>query len=320
MESLYTDEQRLFDADIAILKGFYKKISELKSTEQKLEVLTELYKFINEITPRYILNNYPISIHNDIKKWIYKCESLIPSEFIIESNPVYEYGSINVDSCFKDESEMTLDYIVQIVRDRLTINERKYNSEFKHLNEVSLTNKCEIASCYTSDLCREMFIRNEPIIIWPGFTRKPELYDGNGYHCINIVTLKGKRYIIDCTYRQFFTVVRNNLERIKVMGLSGCHAGIFMTRTKERLELANQILKYGWFEATPENIKNYFDGYAISYRNGHYYETTSDYSYTTPYLGTDYLKFMDPKVKDDQVKREGEEVLGFQRTLKPINK
>lgn len=309
-----------FNNDINVLKGFYKHIKEEKSIEQKLAILSNAYKFINEIMPRYIENNYPLAVYQELKKWIYNCEILIPNEFIILSAPVYEYNSFNVNSCFKNESEMTLDYIVQIVRDRLTINERKRNKDFKSLSEISLMDKCEKASCYTNDLCREMSIKNEPIIIWPGFTRMPELYDGNGYHCINIVHLNGKKYVIDCTYRQFFTLVRNDLERIKVMGLSGCHAGIFMTKTKERLELANQILKYGWFEATPKNLKNYFDGFALSYRNGLYYETTNDYSYTTPYTGADYLKFISNKNQDNQVIREGEEVLGFQRTFKLTNK
>lgn len=312
--------ENLITNDINVLKGFYQHINEVKSIEQKLEILSDVYKFVNEITPKYIVNNYPIDSYEGIKKWIHNCESLLPKKFIISSVPVCEFDRITSNFRYTGQNEFTLDSIVQIVRYRLAIYEGKINKEFKSLNDVSLMDRCEKSSCYINDICKEMSIKNEPIVIWPGFARVPKIYNGNGYHCINIITLGGKKYVIDCTYRQFFTLVCNDLERIKVMGLSGCPAGIFMTQTKERLELANQILKYGWFEATSENLKNYFDGFALSYRNGLYYETTNDYSYTTPYTSKEYLKFISHDNKDSQLKREGEEVLGFQKSFKPTTK
>ena len=60
-----------------------------------------------------------------------------------------------------------------------------------------------------------------------------------------------------------------------------------------------------------ENIKNYFDGFAISFRNGTFYDLTEDYSYTTNYSPYDYLRFINGY--DSQYHHEGEEVLGYQR-------
>ena len=39
-----------------------------------------------------------------------------------------------------------------------------------------------------------------------------------------------------------------------------------MLNDKKRKEVAEQILKFGWIEATPENIKAYMDGYTMAER------------------------------------------------------
>ena len=96
--------------------------------------------------------------------------------------------------------------------------------------------------------------------------------------------------------------------------MSGCLPGCFMTMTEDRLNVASTILKKGYMPLTEQNMKNYFDGFALSYRNGLYYEETSDFSFTTPYTGVDYLDFISGK--DSQIKHESREVLGFQE--KPL--
>ena len=60
---------------------------------------------------------------------------------------------------------------------------------------------------------------------------------------------------------------------------------------------------------TDENIKNYFDGFSLSFRNGTFYDLTEDYSYETPYSPNDYILFINGY--DSQYHHEGEEVLGL---------
>lgn len=41
---------------------------------------------------------------------------------------------------------------------------------------------------------------------------------------------------------------------------------MYMIADEERKKVAEQILKYGWIEATPENIKAYMDGFEMAKR------------------------------------------------------
>ena len=77
----------------------------------------------------------------------------------------------------------------------------------------------------------------------------------NNTHSFAIATIGEKRYIIDCTYRQFFQTADNN-EKEETLDLE-----TIMSCDEKRKKLAEQILKSGWIEATPENLKVYLDGF-----------------------------------------------------------
>jgi len=70
---------------------------------------------------------------------------------------------------------------------------------------------------------------------------------------------------------------------------------------ESRMETAQQLLKYGYMEMTPENVKNYFDGFFFAGRNGGYYaEQGKDFldssDYDVKYDYTDYLDAIDGKI------------------------
>ena len=77
----------------------------------------------------------------------------------------------------------------------------------------------------------------------------------NNTHSFAIATIGKKRYIIDCAYRQFFQIIDNN-ENEETLELE-----TIMSCDEKRKKLAEQILKSGWIEATPENLKAYLDGF-----------------------------------------------------------
>lgn len=144
----------------------------------------------------------------------------------------------------------------------------------------------------------------------PGFEDTARLYRGANFHDICIINLEGNYYLVDCTYRQFFMLKGNSLDRIGIPFLANTKPGIFMTLEERRLNLAQLLLSRGWILLTEENIKDYFDGFALSFRNGHYYEETKDYSYTTNYSSNDYINFLEGT--DNQVNHEGKRVLSLQ--------
>ncbi len=130
------------------------------------------------------------------------------------------------------------------------------------------------------------------------------------YHYIVLIERDNKTYIVDCTYSQFFSRYGNEIERLGNYCYIGCFPGIYMIKDKERERVARTILKRGWIELTEENGKHYFDGFALSYRNGLFYENLGVADYSTPYTIEDYHNFLFGD--DSQLKREGRKYLGYQ--------
>jgi len=80
----------------------------------------------------------------------------------------------------------------------------------------------------------------------------------NDNHSFGIIHIDGKKYIVDCTYRQFFSVTKNiEFGRVR-------DAGKYMLVDDQRKAFAEQLLKQGFVEATPENLKMYFDGFVLA--------------------------------------------------------
>lgn len=63
-----------------------------------------------------------------------------------------------------------------------------------------------------------------------------------------------KRFLIDCTYRQFFTLPFNSFSRYIS---STPDVAFYIKQDPKMIEFAKQLLKNGFIEATPENLENY---------------------------------------------------------------
>lgn len=267
-------------------------------------LLNELYTYIKYIAFDFVENeklNYAFSLlTNDILK----IENRLPDYYIIDSNLF-----MNSSSSSKTPTEVILNSIVRKSQAKFM---KKYRNPID-LNTLNLRNECYNFSCIVKQICQENYIRCQKIVIHPGFTNKIDLYEGNGYHYFNLVQVRNKLYIIDCSYRQFFLLDNNLLKRIGVPNLSGCEPGAFMCLNQSRMNTALTLLKQGWIELNNENGKNYFDGFALSYRNGHYYEQTNDYSFTTNYSLNDYQNFLTGQ--DNQINHESPEVLCRQKDV-----
>ena len=84
---------------------------------------------------------------------------------------------------------------------------------------------------------------------------------------------------------------------------------------KNHEKMAVELLTNGYVELNEDIFKKYMDSFALSFRNGLYYENTKDFSFTVPYTVEDYIRFLNGE--DNQIKHEGRENLGFQgRPLK----
>ena len=170
------------------------------------------------------------------------------SNYIIESEPFIiseEKQSEEFNEEMSDEEKLTS--VVQ--------KERKYLMKNFDLVHESLAGECEDSTARVILDCTSKGFENAMFL-------SPNRYLGGEGHNCTIASLNGKSYLIDCTYRQFFT----KSQVYSKAGKEHHHCGMYMIADENRKNVAEQILKYGWIEATPENLKAYMDGYEMAKR------------------------------------------------------
>ncbi len=268
------------------------KFGEMKNQFSNLE---ELYRYVRSIQNDYFIDGNLSNDFNYITRYLKKAEEDIPIDFIMESSPIFSNDF---------DSDDKLKNIIYNVRSKLL------GSDI----EDPLIDKCTYSSNLVFRSASELGLNVRRVIIYPGFTKEHDLlHFGSGYHAFNIVTINDKKYIIDLTYRQFFLKDRSSLERIGVFSLFNTTPGKFMTLNDSRMKSALELLKNGYIEMIDENVKNYFDGFALSYRNATYYDETLDFSFMTNYTPYDYMRFINEE--DSQLNHEGIDRLGYQKKV-----
>ena len=216
-------------------------------------------------------------------------------DFIIDSKPDFDVNDpkyFNRGECKTFTEEEFLDLLVWLTRKGLVEHLSNDDDSIIGLDNETLSNQCYFSSKLVESICNGFNVRCKVIKIPPGFTDEIELYGGSGYHYFAMVQLQSGEYIVDCTYRQFFRLDRNLINRMGVFGMSGCDPGIYMVSDNKRYDVANKLLKRGWVKASPDNFKHYMDGFALAFRNCLYYEKNNEVELKTPYTFYDYKKFI----------------------------
>lgn len=297
-----------------ILKEFNKyytlyndKLANAKDKQEKIIIFKELYQFVKNFS--LLLGSYyaNYSVYSFIGNAIVLLENKYLNNFFI-TNILPNYNYIHNNHLFSyQDDEYILNYI--ILKTRIFLHKRINIKD--NFNNLDLTNYCSVACDYILEICKSLNIKGIKIKIVPGFSDKYQLYYGGRNHYFIIIDINNNKYLLDPTYSQFFLLKRNIIDRIGIVNLSGCDAGIFMNMDKNRKLVANKILQDGFIKLDEDTLKHYLDGFTISYRNGLYYEETKDYSYTTNYSAKDYENFL--KDLDSQIAHEKISYLGYQR-------
>ena len=290
-----------------------EKMSSYKDTISKnpenIKEIIELYKYVKKSLDLFYKDGEIISKYGMVLAIIMSCEAKLPKRFIIESNPNFNYYKDDrINKPIQDEE--LLDKLVLKTRKEL-LNFYSLDNPNDVIKKICFTNNCYDASTIFKAVCDDNDIKSYMIELNPGYSNRENLCNGNCFHYFNIVYHNKKYFLVDCTYRQFFKIKGNFLEKIGILNIQGCLPGTFMLMDEERKKVAQKILKDGWIELDDNVLKHYLDGFTISYRNGLYYEKTNDYSYTTEYTTDDYIRFL--KGEDNQINHEGKEVLGYQK-------
>lgn len=293
------------------IKKYYTDILKLSNIDSKIKSIEQLYQYVKEISPElYSKDENFEKNYFAITSLVLKCERLLSNEYVIDIKANYNPND-NLLVCGKNPEDI-LSYITNNARNFIWT---KANHQLNlSLDKFNMVGQCLPVSNYIESLCKEMGIKCKKISLFPGFTQTPILCNGIKQHYAVIVQIDEKEYLIDCTYAQFFQLNRCILERLGIPKLSGCLSGAFMTMNDSRTKVAKKLLKDGWIRLDDITLKDYMDGFALSYRNGIYYEQTNDFSYETNYSSHDYKNFLDGN--DNQLNHESETVLDFQK--KPL--
>lgn len=277
--------------------------------------ISELCFFMKDIAPKFSKKDIIQDEYRLLARKFNRIERSLPSHFILENNPICELEREYKKSKILNYSEEEIiNYIVYRARKILaSLASEELDCDDVYLGEVDLVGYCNKACMAINLICQSMKIPCKVMTISPAFYEKRNIYEIGGNHQYCLITLGDKRYVVDVTYSQFFLMKENNLNRIGIPLMGGCNVGVYMTLIKERCEFAKKLMQKGWFLETDENLKLYFDGFAISYRNGLYYENIQNIDYTTNYSASDYLNFMNQV--DSQVNHEKLEFLGRQKRL-----
>lgn len=300
-----------------LFKDHYVKMVDASYIE-KYALAEELFGMVKEAAPCFYNEVKFSAFYKRLLDTVIECESLLVGKGIAFDGSIYSF----YDGSDLDSVDNALDYIATKVRNRL-IDEYKeylkknYNTHSVNvtIDQLDLANLCETVSVEVSEECKEIGISCRVVRIDPGFDRNKELYYGSGYHYFNIITYKGMQYLMDLTYSQFFDNDTSNMfARLGTPLLTPCEPGIYMLSDEQRVKTADLLLRRGWIPFDEENIKNYFDGFALSVRNGLYYESNGKVDYYTEYTADDYLKFLGGY--DSMFNHEPREFLG--RQIKPL--
>ena len=228
--------------------------------EEIRQLMNSLYKYFKRQIPKADFNDKRLVE-------LFSLERLLKDKFLpLENEPIYDQDKKEVlPDTITDEADCLrmMDVIVHRTRKRL--------SEYHDLKTATLEKYCINTSWYVEDICNELGVQQNR------FSCSQNL-DTGVFHCFNVVSFELpdgeiKYYLVDCTYRQFFTYSDSFLERIGVPLNSGPGMGIFMMMDEDRKKIAEELLTKGFIEFTPEVIKAYFDAFIFSGRNGLYYDS-----------------------------------------------
>ncbi len=296
-----------------------------KVDKNRLEVLQEsIYKTRNlnpNVPSKYLLTAYDYikNIYNNLNKDeynsilfdLYSCESNMPELYICDCNTNFVLPNLlpNLNGLEKGEYLKQLSTVNRICAMKAYYF---YKNKKCSYNNLDATNLCDDTTFFFKQYRDENNIKCERIKIEPGFDKKANLYDGRGFHYFNIITTINGKNIYDVTYKQFFKMKYNFLQRLGIVDFPLVNPGIYMMINDRRRKTAEELLKKGFIKYNEENLKNYLDGFALSYRNGLYYEQIGNTNYETNYTFNDYERFL--FTDDSQVKHESLEVLGRQKT------
>jgi len=158
--------------------------------------------------------------------------------------------------------EMFLNYVIYYARRKVvTPPDSPINASFMF--------KCSPTASIINELMGKMGFKVDMFNVG-------KMFNTEGIHELSVVHIpvfdgkevKVKDYLMDPTFRQFCTVEENRFERYYEeprygVRMSTPHPGYFFNLTKKGRDFANNLITYGYFLVTDDNLKQYFDPFRL---------------------------------------------------------
>lgn len=154
-------------------------------------------------------------------------------------------------------------------------------SPLESVMDLSMAGRCAIAQNYLSQLFSKFNLSHIPFNVGMVVGTDP-------IHALTKVIIPTavdgetclKEFILDPTFRQFCLTEENRFERYNeekrwAVDMATPHPGYFFNLTDEGRDFANNLICYGYYEATDENLKKYFDAFALYVTPKEKYEDSS---------------------------------------------
>lgn len=244
-------------------------------------LMSNLYKYFKRVIPEADFNDKRLVE-------IFSLERLLKDKYLpLENEPIYVPDMEEVIPSSITSEEDCINMMDVIVH-----RTRTWLSEWHDLKNDSLEKHCIDTSFKVEDICKGLGV--EQVRYQCSESLKPGMF-----HCFNVISFElptgeTKYYLVDCTYRQFFTYAGAFLERTGLPLNEGPNMGTYMMMDNERKKIAEELLTKGYIEFTPEVIKAYFDAFIFAGRNGYYYDSLgktnlSKEDYEPYYTCDDYI-------------------------------
>ena len=262
----FYDDVHYYENDVTDKEFYYFDIIDGIKKDTKLYFETDDEKIkkeiINDLERKYNMLFY-INALKDVNA-MYNLPNeieLLPNIYLVDQKPErFEIDedllTTNIDvsqGLTEDEAIELLKWTSNNTRDNLNISNKMRNSSADVYDNDSLGGSCGFSQFSTLYPLKQLGLKVT-------INNIGEIGEGrHAYGTVIIPIKKGneivnKRYLIDCTYRQFFTVPNNIISRYLN---TRPEIGFYIVNDSEEVIFAKELMKNGFIEATDENLKKY---------------------------------------------------------------
>lgn len=259
----------------------YKEFNDFQNIESISEFIRNnqvaLTEFYNLLSEEASYKKHHITGMEDYEE----SDSYYIDQFNIGGRPLFKDRLLSYENFSKSQDEKLLDNVAFTTRQMLC------NYLYTPVNigiEYDTRQCCGIATYLTDKIVKDMEdIESKKIIISDllGTIYNP--------HACSLITINDTNYIMDVTFSQFISLYYMSLNCLQLPKFINAKPGFFMFFTQDKECLLKQLLQRGWFEATEQNLKFYFDSFILSDRNAYYYLENNTSMFETEFTGNEYL-------------------------------